>query len=115
MTGLDAGTAHPMHVEAALGAVQRPGLKLALDVGFHLEELEPEHLGVDSDRMIASSGSLRLGHELVSFRGLLGQGPDGVLEDLAFSAYRVREGQNVAPTTWKPVGPIAIPSPQMSG
>jgi hypothetical protein len=36
--------------------------------------------------MIASTGSLRLVNELVGLRRLLGQGPDGVLEDLAFAA-----------------------------
>jgi hypothetical protein len=42
--------------------------------------------------MIASTGSLRLVHELVGLDGLLGDGPDGVLEDLAFSASHVRGG-----------------------
>ena len=33
--------------------------------------------------MIASTGSLRLVDELVGLRGLLGDGVDGVLEDVA--------------------------------
>ena len=36
--------------------------------------------------MTASTSSLRLVNELIGLDGLLGYGPDGVLEDLAFSA-----------------------------
>ena len=32
-----------MHVETTFGAVQRPRLELALEVGLHLEQLEAEH------------------------------------------------------------------------
>jgi hypothetical protein len=42
--------------------------------------------------MITSTGSLRLVDELVRLRRLLGNGVDGVLEDLAFSAGHVGEG-----------------------
>ena len=42
--------------------------------------------------MIASTGSLRLVDEVIGPYGLLGHGPDGVLEDLAFSSSHVREG-----------------------
>jgi len=75
-----------MHVEAALLAVWDEVLKLALEVGLHLQELEPQHLRVHCDRMIAPTGSLRFVDEFVGFHGLLSDGPDGVLEDLAFSA-----------------------------
>jgi hypothetical protein len=75
-----------MHVEAALRAVRHPRLELALEVGLHLQELEPEHLRVDRNRMIASTGSLRFVDEIVGLDGLLGHGPDGVLEDPAFTA-----------------------------
>jgi hypothetical protein len=81
-----------MHIETTLRAVQRPRLELALEVGLHLQEPEPKHLRVDRDRMIASAGSLRFVDELIGLDGLLGHGPDGVLEDLAFSASHVREG-----------------------
>jgi hypothetical protein len=81
-----------MHVEAALRAVEGEILELALEVRLHLEELEPEHLRVNRDRVIASTGSLRFIDELVGLDGLLGDGVDGVLEDLAFSASHVREG-----------------------
>jgi hypothetical protein len=75
-----------MHVEAAPRAVEGEILELALEVGLHLQELEPEHLGGDGDRMIASTGSLRFVDELVGLHRLLGDGVDGVLEDLAFWA-----------------------------
>jgi hypothetical protein len=75
-----------MHVETALRAVQRPRLELAFEIGLHLHELEPEHLRVDRDRMIASTGSLRFVDEIVGLRRLLGDGVDGLLEDLAFAA-----------------------------
>jgi hypothetical protein len=61
-------------------------VELALEVGLHLQELEPEHLGVDRDRVIASSGGLRFVDELVGLDGLLAHDADRVLEDLAFSA-----------------------------
>jgi hypothetical protein len=47
---------------------------------------------VDIDRVIASTGILRLVDELVGLDRLLGDDSDGVLEDLAFSASHVREG-----------------------
>jgi hypothetical protein len=58
MTRRDAEAAHPMNVEAAHGAVEREILELALEVGFHLQEFEPEHLRVDGDRVIAPTRSL---------------------------------------------------------
>ena len=70
-----------------------PRLELALEVGLHLQELEPEHLRVDRDRVIASTSSLRLVNELVGFDGLLGDGVDGSLEDLARSAGHTSEGR----------------------
>jgi hypothetical protein len=63
-----------MHVETALRAVEDEVFELALEVGLHLQELEPKHLGVDGDRMIASTGSLRFVDELVGLDGLLGDG-----------------------------------------
>ena len=73
-----------MHVETKLRAVQRPRLELALEVGLHLEQLEPKHLRVDGDRVIASTSSLRFVDEIVRLGGLLGDGLDGVLKDVAF-------------------------------
>jgi hypothetical protein len=81
-----------MDIQAALRAVEGEVLELAFEVGLHLQELEPEHLRVDRDRMIASTRSLRLVDELVGLDGLLGDGPDGVLEDLAFSPSHREEG-----------------------
>lgn len=38
-----------MDVEAAIRAVEGEVLKLALEVGLHLEQLNPQHLGVDHE------------------------------------------------------------------
>jgi hypothetical protein len=100
MARRDAEPADPMHVETPLRAVQRPR---SLHVCPHLEELESEHLRVNRDRMRATAGCGRLVDKLTRPGGLLRDGVDGVLEDLAFSASHVREGQNVSPTCWKPV------------
>ena len=70
----------PMHVEAALREVEDEVLELVLEAGFHLQEFEAKHLRVDSDRMIASTGSLRFVDELVGLDGLLAQCPEGLLE-----------------------------------
>ena len=68
-----------MHVEAALLAVGDEALEFALEVGLHLQKLEPQHLRMDRDRVIASTGSLRLVNEVVGLRRLLGDGVDGML------------------------------------
>jgi hypothetical protein len=47
-----------MHIQTAPGAVEGEILELALGVGLHLQELKPEHLRVDGERMIASTGSI---------------------------------------------------------
>jgi hypothetical protein len=66
MARSDAETADPMNAETALRAVEDEILELALEVGLHPQEFEPEHLRVDGDRVIASTGSLRFIDELVS-------------------------------------------------
>ena len=81
-----------MHVEAALRAVEDKVLKLTFEIGLHLQELQAQHLRVDRNRMIASTGSLRLVDELVGLDGLLGDGVDGVLEDVPLS---LRHGRMV--------------------
>jgi hypothetical protein len=107
VTGCDTESADPMNVETALRAVEGEVLELALEVGLHLQELEPEHLRVDGDLVIASTSSLRLVDEIVGLRRLLGDGVDGVLEDLAFSACH-----------WRMVGERedarAVPSPRLT-
>jgi hypothetical protein len=50
------------------------------------QELEPKHLRVDGDLMIASTSGLPVVTEVVGLGRLLGQRPDGLLEDLAFAA-----------------------------
>jgi low affinity Fe/Cu permease len=58
-----------------------PRLEFVLEFG--LQELEPEYLRVDHDGMIAPTGGSCPVHELVGVDCLLGQGPDGLLRDLA--------------------------------
>ena len=107
MAGSDAEPRHPMHVEAALRAVQRPCLELALEVGLHLEELEPEHLRMDGDRMIASTGSLRFVNEVIGLDALLGDGVDGVLEDVALAACH----RGIVLSDVDAPGPLGRPTP----
>jgi len=83
VTRRDPETAHPVDVQTAPRAVDREVLKLAFEVGLHLEQLEPQHLRVDRDRMIASTGSLRFIDEIVGLRRLLAHGMDGSFEDVA--------------------------------
>jgi len=86
MARRDAETADPMHIEAALPAVEAEVLELAFEVGLHLQELEPEHLGVGNERIGATVADLdRLVHQLVRFGGLLGDGVDGALKDVSIS------------------------------
>ena len=89
----DAEPRDPVHVEAALRAVEDEVLELAFEVGLHPQELEAEHLRVDGDRVIASTSSLRFVDEFIRLDGLLGDGPDGVLKDLAFSACHGRDAR----------------------
>ena len=102
-----------MHVEAALRAVEGEVLELTLQIGLHLEELEPEHLRVDGDRMIASTGSLRFVDEIVGLDGLLGDGVDGLLEDLALALLHGRmlargDDAHTASVGGVPVGPVEV-------
>jgi hypothetical protein len=84
-------------------AVQlRTSLASSLEIALHPQQLKPEPLRVDGNRMIASTSSLRLVNELVGLRPLLGEGVDGVLEDLAFSASH--EGK--ARTPRRPAGSL---------
>jgi hypothetical protein len=76
-----------MHVEAAFRTVEDEVLELALEIGFHLEKLEPKHLGVGDERIRPAVPNLDcLFDEVVGLRRLLGDGMDGVLEDLALTA-----------------------------
>lgn len=81
----DAETAHPMHVETIPRAIEDEVLKLTFEVGLHLHELEPKHLGV-GDRWIGPTvpDPDRLVDEVVGLGGLLGHGVDGAFEDFAF-------------------------------
>ena len=61
--------------------------EFALEVGLHVEELEPEHPRVDRDRMgTVEAGGDCLVDELVGLRRLLGDAPDCPLEDAAFAS-----------------------------
>jgi hypothetical protein len=83
----DPEAADPMHVQAALRAVEGEVLELALQIGLHLEQLQSEHLRV-GDKWIgpAVPNVDRLVDEGVGLHRLLGDCVDGVLEDVAFAA-----------------------------
>ena len=53
-----ADSLNPMDLHAPRGAVQYEFGKLALEIALHLEQLQPQHLGVDHDR-IGRTGSGR--------------------------------------------------------
>jgi hypothetical protein len=55
----------PVDLHAAGCAVEHPSPEFSLEVGLHPQELEPQHLRVDRNRVIASTSSLRLVDELV--------------------------------------------------
>jgi hypothetical protein len=83
VSGRDPEPGDPMHVEAALRAVGDEVLKFALEIGLHVQELEPEHLGVHDKRVGSTVPDFdRLVDEGVGLRGLLGDGVNGMLEDL---------------------------------
>ena len=73
-----------MNVQAALRAVEDEVLKLVFEIGLHLEQFQPEHLGVDHERIRAAVPERdRLVDEVVGLRCLLGDCVDGPFEDLA--------------------------------
>jgi hypothetical protein len=88
----DAESAHPVHVETALRPVQRPRLELALEVGLHLDQLLPQHLGVGDERIGPTVPHRdRLIDEVVRLGCLFGNRVDGVLEDVAFPRGHCRD------------------------
>ena len=79
-----------MNVPAATRAGGRPGRQLALEIGLHVQELQPEHLRLNRERVIgpAPPRARRVGNpvstaigEIVGLSRLLGYGVDGTLED----------------------------------
>jgi len=71
----DAETGDLVNVEAALGAVEDERLEFALQLLLHVQQLEPEHLRVNGDRMGAvEPGVERLVDKVVGIRGLLDDG-----------------------------------------
>lgn len=78
-----------MHIETALRAVQGERLEFSFEIAPHLEELQAQHLGVDDERIGATVADLdRLVDEGVGVGGLLGDGVDGALEDVALKLRR---------------------------
>jgi hypothetical protein len=64
-----------MHIEAAFRAVEREVLEFALEVGLHLQEFQPQHLGVGDERIgPAMLNPDQVVDEVVGFRCLLGDG-----------------------------------------
>jgi len=82
-----------VNVEAAPRAVEREVLELALEVGLHVQQLEPEHLGVGDERIgPAVAGADRLVDEGVGLRCLLSYNADGMFEDVALARSHARDG-----------------------
>lgn len=76
-----------MDLTAARRAVEHPVSELALEVCFHLEQLEPKHLGLKRDRVRAvEARGESLVNKRISLRRLLGHSVDGPLEDVTVSA-----------------------------
>ena len=81
---------NPVHLHAARCAVEDPGCEVPFQIGLHLQELEAEHLRVNGDRMIASTGSLASSTSssaLTACSATVRTAP----EDLSFSARHVLE------------------------
>jgi hypothetical protein len=90
VAGGDAESGDPMHRPPTLGAVQDERPELPLEVGLHVQELEPKHLRVDRERMGAVKPGLeRLVDDRARRSRLLGHGVDGTLEDLALPSSHV--------------------------
>lgn len=86
MTGSAPEARDPMNRPPAIRAVENELTELPLEVGFHAEKLEAQHLGADGDLMGAvQTGSDRLVNEFIGPRRLLGYGMDGALEDVALT------------------------------
>jgi hypothetical protein len=78
-----------MHVEAALRAVEGEVLEFSFEVGLHVQELQPKHLGVGDERIGPTVADLdRLVDERVGLRCLVGYGVDGTFEDVSLSLRR---------------------------
>lgn len=50
-TRQDAESTHPVNIQAALRAVEAEVLEFAFEVSLHVQEFEPQHLGVGDKRM----------------------------------------------------------------
>jgi hypothetical protein len=83
MAGTDPESGDPMDRATALRAVEEEPIETALEIGFHVEEFEPEHLRVDRERVgaVEAAGD-RLVDERVGLRGLLGDDANRPLEEL---------------------------------
>ena len=79
----DPEAADPVDVETALRAVEGEVLKLAFEIRLHVEQLQAQHLGVGDERIGPAVADVDcLVNEVVGLGGLLGDGVDGLFEDM---------------------------------
>jgi hypothetical protein len=87
VTRLDLEAGYPVDCAAAVPTVEHPSPEFSFEVRLHLQEFEPEHLHMDDEPVrTAEPGGDRLVHEVVGLDRLLGHGPDGTFEVVAFAA-----------------------------
>jgi hypothetical protein len=78
-----------VNIQAALRAVEAEVIEFSFEVGLHVQELQPKHLGVGDERIGPAVPDLdRLVDETVGLGGLLGYGMDGAFEDVSLSLRR---------------------------
>jgi hypothetical protein len=83
----DPELADPMHIEAALRTVENEVLKVAFEIGLHLQQLQAEHLGVRHERIGAPYAYREhLVDQVVGLGGLVDDDVDGMLEAVSLSA-----------------------------
>lgn len=99
VTGRRPETRDPVDRPAAVGAVEDEPAELPLEVGLHLDQLQPQHLGVDRQRVRPAKARVQcLIHERVGLDGLFRYDPRRVLEDVALPSPHGRDGR---PGPWQ--------------
>jgi hypothetical protein len=84
MAGLAPETGHPVNLPPTGRAVENELAESFLEIGFHLEELEPQELRLDRDPVGAvETGGEGLVDQGIGLGGLFGDRGDSSLQDVA--------------------------------